>query len=81
MRISNNFIWIDLTILVWKCHDLNEIFLTLLAWSGAFLTFWSECKNLTKLSEIPQMAFLNSDKNVGISDNFVWNDYEIWLEY
>ena len=24
-----------------------------LAWSGAFLTFWSECHNLTKLSEIP----------------------------
>ena len=31
-----------------------------LAWSGAFLTFWSECQNLTKSSEIPQMALLNS---------------------
>ena len=26
-----------------------------LARSGAFLTFWSECQNLTKLSEIPQI--------------------------
>ena len=45
-----------------------------LAWSSAFLIFWSECQNLTKLSEIPQMALLNSDKNVRISDSFVWND-------
>ena len=50
-----------------------------LAWSSAFLIFWSECQNLTKLSEIPQMALLNSDKNVRISDSFVWNDLEIHM--
>ena len=43
---------------------------TYLAWSGSFLTFWSECQNITKQSEIPQRVLLNSD-------NFVRNDLEI----
>ena len=70
----------------WKiCHVIRlrfevRAYYMYLAWSGALLTFWSECKNLTKLSEISQMALLNSDKNVRISDIFVWNDLKIWLE-
>ena len=52
-----------------------------LAWSGAFLTFWSECQNLTKLSDIPQMALSNSDNIVRISASFVRNHFEIWSEF
>ena len=52
-----------------------------LAWSSAFLIFWSECQNLTKLSYIPQMALSNSDNIVRISASFVRNNFEIWSEF
>ena len=46
-----------------------------LAWSGAFLTFWSECQNLTKLSDIPQMALLNSNNFKFLNTVlFMWNN-------
>ena len=45
------------------------------------MLFCHSDQNLTKLSEIPQTVLLNYDIDVRISDNFVWNDLEIWLEW
>ena len=45
------------------------------------MLFCHSDQNLKNLSEMPQTVLLSYDINVRISDNLVWDDLEIWLEW